>query len=457
MPAVVSNHVSLRPWLLVAVALSIVATYCLLHITYDPANSDDAWTTSFAYNFFYRGELQDTVFGRPAGTVSAFGYSYAALQKFVLDTFGWTRSNAIWLSTCLFFLSLPFWWGISRNFGCDQSTSLLYIGVFPLWESLFRIANTARPDACCLLFVGIALFLAQKKRYIFAGIASGIAFEVHQMGVLAFLLVGIHFLFDFYEKYKDKKNIISLVVLWMTGIFLGISYYLYLHFAYMSETLHSINKMHSWNGNFIWSYFFITNTYRHVPVLLLIIISIIAAFRLNIVKQFRELFFITFAIIFFSFVFPRPNFYYSAYFFVFAVLIVSIVITRCGRENAFVLLFLCFILPQYGYIYLKNRSFDMHDFTASMQREVPESCKTLAGPFNAWFAFKDRHFLGSLPDMVPSVAGLVGSQPVCYLHRLDEQDPRDVMGRQFAIGNALKEFDAGGHRYGLYRLSEKQR
>ena len=200
------NKVSLKPWLLTLVVLSIAATYYLLHITYIPTNSDDAWTTSFAYSYFYHGELQDRVFGRPAGTLIAFGYSYAALQKIVLDVFGWSRSNAILLSTCLFFLSLPFWWQISRNFGCSKNASLLYVLLLPLWEPLFRIANTARPDACCLLLTAIAFFWAQRRKYVLAGLSAGIALEVHQMGALAFVLVGVHFLFDFFQRSKSKKK-----------------------------------------------------------------------------------------------------------------------------------------------------------------------------------------------------------------------------------------------------------
>ncbi len=452
----VSRQIGVRPWLIAGVVLAMAVTYYLLHITYIPTNSDDAWTTSFAYNYFYRGELHDTVFGRPAGTLIAFGYSYAALQKLALDAFGWTRSNAILLSTCLFFLSLPFWWRISRSFGCSQSVSLSYVLVFPLWEPLFRIANTARPDACCLLFVSIALFLAQQRRYIWAGVASGIAFEVHQMGILAFLLVGIHALFELRSRYKEKKQIYILLSGWFTGIILGVSYYLFLHIPYLMDTLHSVSEMHSWNGNFILDYFFVTSSYRHIPIFIFICFIIVASFWLKLVTKFLELYVIIFSILLFSVLFPRPNVYYSAYFFVFITLITTIVMERYKRLNTFLLLFVIFVVLQYSYIYYKNMSFDMSTFTTSMKREVPQTCDTITGPFNAWFAFKERRFFGTLPEMRPVVQNILKSRSICYLHRLDKNDTRDIMGKYFSMGPLVKEFDAGGQRYGLYHLHGKQ-
>ena len=368
----VSRQAELRPWLIATVILSIAASYYFLHITYVPTNSDDAWTTSFTYNYFYRGELQDTVFGRPAGTLISFGYSYAVLQKLVLDTFGWTRSNSIILSTCLFFLSLPFWWRISRSFGCSQSASLLYVLLLPLWEPLFRIANTARPDSCCLLFVSIALFLAQQRRYVLAGVASGIAFETHQMGILAFFLVGIHALFEIYSDYKIKKSFYILVVKWISGIGLAVCYYLILHLHYLLATLHSVSAMHSWNGNFILDFFFLTRTYRQIPILVFICLLIVASVKRRLVTEFGELYAITFAILLFSFVFPRPNVYYSAYFFVFIALITSVVVVKYKKANLFIVIFLLFVLLQYCYIYNKNSYFDMNRFTMSMEQGGPQ-------------------------------------------------------------------------------------
>ncbi len=210
--------------------------------------------------------------------------------------------------------------------------------------------------------------------------------------------------------------------------------------------------MHSWNGNFILDFFFLTRTYRQIPILVFICLLIVASVKRRLVTEFGELYAITFAILLFSFVFPRPNVYYSAYFFVFIALITSVVVVKYKKANLFIVIFLLFVLLQYCYIYNKNSYFDMNRFTMSMEQEVPNSCSTLVGPFNAWFAFKDRQFLGSLPDMFPAVRNILKKRPICYLQRLDSDDTRDLIKNNFAMSPLVKEFDAGGQRYGLYYL-----
>ncbi len=382
-----------RLFIILVVAV-ILLTYALLQQRYMPDNSDDAWTTSYAYNYFMRGQREDVTFGSLGGGVSLFGFLYAGLQYAVLETFGWTRSNAILLSTVLLFLSTPVWWNIAKDYGLGRKARLALCLTLPLWEPFFRIGNTARPDAFCFLLISCALLAAHRRRFFAAGLLSMLAVETHQMGILALLYTLSIALVDFWRQHRSGQSIRPQVLGLLLGWTVGCGLYIALHWPALTNAFGVIAQRSVWDGHFFWNYFFMTNTHRHLPELIALGVAICISLRYRLYRNIPEpyVFFLVTLVI--GYLTPRSNFYYAVYSYVWVLIILIICAEKLNKELCFIFLSIFFLLPQYGFIRFRHNDFDMNQYVYSLKTAIPPTQLPLVGSFNDWFALYELDFTG---------------------------------------------------------------
>lgn|GEM_PF-1539237 len=388
---------ALRVVLILFVTLCYVMLYVGLHERYLPDNSDDSWTTSYAYNYFKHGRSDDVVFGSLGGGLSLFGYTYAFAQKVFLNAFGWTRSNALMLSTFFLLWSLPIWWGILRYFGLTQASSLCLCVTLPLWEPHFRAANTARPDSLCFTLSSLALLLALKNRFILAGAAAGAALEVHQMGVLAILYVSIRATSQLVRIWRQadtaRFRTVSLLCLRLgLGLGLGLGYYFYLHFDALQLGTRVVKARATWGGHYFFDYFFITKSYRHLPELGLILLGLFLFVKTQRKKPSVELLAYAGAAMLLGFLMPRANFFYTVYFYIWCVAFWGVILNERAKTHWLLVVCLSLMLPQYSYIYFRTKEFSTYSYISAIKEYVKPQGLPIVGTPLDWFAFMDHEF-----------------------------------------------------------------
>jgi len=450
-------------------ALILFATLCCatlyvgLHERYLPDNSDDAWTTSYAYNYFKHGRSDDVVFGSLGGGLSLFGYTYAFVQNFFLNAFGWTRSNAITLSTIFLLCSLPIWWGIVRHFGLSQTSSLCLCATLPLWEPLFRAAKTARPDALCFTLSSFALFLALKNKFILAGVAAGVALEVHQMGVLAMMFLSVRATIELVRLWRQtntaRLRAAALLSLRLgLGLGLGLGYYLYLHLEALQLGPRVVQTRATWGGHYFFDYFFITKSYRHLPELGLILLGLYIFVKEQIKTPAAELLAYAGAALFFGFLMPRANFFYAHYLYIWCVALWGVILNERAKTHWLLIVCLCLMLPQYAYMYYRDKDFSTASYIASIKVYVKPQGLPIVGTPLDWFAFMDHEFYA-----FPYCKLLEDKRPFLYIQR---NDARTAYLEEFnntylkslsevAVITKEKDFTIYRWSFSLYRITQK--
>jgi len=408
-----------RLTLILFAILCCTAIYVGLHERYIPDNADDGWTTSYAYNYFKRGRSDDVVFGSLGGGLSLFGYTYAFAQNYFLDAFGWTRSNAILLSTVCLLCSIPVWWATGRHFGLSRASSLCLCATLPLWEPLFRAANTARPDAFCFTLSSFALLLALKNRFVLAGLAAGVALEIHQMGMLAIMYVTISATAELIRICRQKENArlraAALLCLRLGfGMGLGLGYYLYLHIDALQLGSRVVQARAAWGGHYFFDYFFITKTYRHLPELGLIFLGLYLFVKTQRKKHTAELLAYAGAALFFGFAMPRSNFYYALYLYVWCVVLWAVMLNMRDMTHWLLVFCLCLTLPQYAYMYFRDRDFSNTSYIAALKSYIKPQSMPIVGNAIDWFAFMDQEFYAHSYGKL-----LEEKRPFLYIQRKD--------------------------------------
>ncbi len=161
----------------------ILGGYAAVHGRLNVHYLDDAWSTSFAYQFVRHGITEDVIF-RPPGTLSlVFGKTQAYVYALFLQPTGWTRSHVHWVSTLLVFASAATWNRIGRAMGLlPEPATLLGLSLL-LFQVSMQAANLARPDGLTLLLMSLSLLAFVRERMFLAGLLALIAFENHPIGL----------------------------------------------------------------------------------------------------------------------------------------------------------------------------------------------------------------------------------------------------------------------------------
>ena len=378
--------------------LVIILVYFLLHGKYRIENIDDAWTLTFSYNLFNKGEVFDTVFlnGQGEGT-SLFSMIYSYTYGSILNITGWTKSNSHLISTFLFLLSLPLWFLIVLKLGHEKYLAISFILILLLSECYFSLANQARVDALTFLLVTLSFFLFFYKFYFFSGFVTMLAFENHAIGSIVFFYIVVFIISHHNEFTKDRKKLLGKIMQFGLGILIGTGIYLFLHYPYLFNLTETIGERTELSdrkhNNFILSYFFDTKYYRHIPELIIIAAAIIIFISKKYFKDNKFILLFIGFIVLASIVLRRPNFNYIVYAYPSFILLILYVADRIKKINLVLVIFLLLFIPQYFYVLELNINYDEKTYLEKLkQSPIPEDTNVIFGSPNEWFAFYNKEF-----------------------------------------------------------------
>lgn len=213
------------------VALFIVfISYVFLHEKVSLQDVDTAWVMSFADNYVNGGIETDTVFRNASSEhLLRFGKIQFFVYGHVLNMIGWTRGNAILISTFFSFMSMFVWFFIIREFGENFQTaaafSVFMLTLFPLFHS----AHMARPEALVLFMISVSLLLFLKKRFFLSGLTALLAAEIHPMGLLSFFYAGGVILHSLPFYMKSRKEAMKHLSFFTAGTISGLAIFFTIH------------------------------------------------------------------------------------------------------------------------------------------------------------------------------------------------------------------------------------
>jgi len=383
-----------------AYCVASVLVYFFLHGIYRPENMDDTWFLSFAHSHIVNGVESDVAFGTEPGQggyggVMLFGKSFSYLYGTILNAVGWTKSTAHIVSILCIILSAACWIAILSKLGYSRRLALFFGAALLLLEPFFGAANQARPDALSFLLVSSSSLLFVSRRYFLAGFLATVAIEIHPVGISALLFMGTVVIAR--PERSDKDKTISLTdILWVgAGVGVGVVYYLALHasnLGLLPLVLTQGNTGGSEVNNILFEYYFKTKHLRHIPELIIILICAgwYVFKRYDRENRFIPVFFI--ASLLFTLIIRRPNFMYAIYVYPAFLLLIFWTFERHGRLVLAAVLLLFYLLPQYAFVFVQNRSWDMGAYLSNVRALAAEDGSPIVGRPNDWFAFPNRTF-----------------------------------------------------------------
>lgn len=370
----------------------IAAFYALFHMKYMPEYLDDAWTLSWAYRLMKFQDITDYVFGyvNTRGSI-LFGRGYSYFYGSILEVIGWSRSNATIISTILIWLTSFIWYKITIKLGYAKKTAKIISILFLIMEIYFAIGNKLRSDSLALCLISFAFYLFISRHYLLAGLLSIVAFEIHAISLTYFFYI-LAYLISIFDDMKSRPAYyVKGALVFLLGVVLGLVYYFllqgdYLQFFFEKTT----NEM---DGHTFYAYFWkMKFAWRHLPEILIIILTLgyFIKKRLYVKDKFILPFLIS--CILSSFVLRRGNYHYTAFVYPAVLLLISYVVNDIKKEKLFWILLLCYIIPQYGYLYYNNYSYNQSKYELSLQDSIPDDGKFILGNSGAWFGLKEREY-----------------------------------------------------------------
>lgn len=403
-----------------AYLLAALLTYCCLNGIYRPENTDDAWFLSVAHDHVVRGIETDVAYGTTPGTgglggVMLFGKTFSLLYGHTLNLLGWTKTNAHLISTACLVLSALCWYAILSKLNFGKRLAVFFALSLLVAEPFFGAANQARSDALSFFVVSTGFLLFLYRHYGLAGFFSVVALEIHPVGVVVFFFMASVTAARLISGEARELRWFRPLVWFTIGLGAGSLYYLSLHAAHLGSlpmVLSLGNTGASEVNNILFEYFFKTKYLRHIPELM----AVVACAVFFVHKRYHRedplvpVFFV--ASLVFTLVIRRPNFMYAIYVYPAFLLLLFWVFQRHNRLGLAAGLLLVYLLPQYGFVYLQNRHWDMEEYLAQVRRLTPTDNNPVLGRPNDWFAFVDRPFfrvdyLGDFQAVAPDALVLI--------------------------------------------------
>ena len=361
---------------------------------YMPEHIDDAWTLSWAHNWWSEGEIYDPVFGYLDGDggTSLFSRSYVYVYGAILQFFDWTRGGAFLLSTIFLIGSAFLWKSIIKKLGYPSLVSWLFLLVLLSLETYFAAAHKTRVEALTFFLSSLAFWCFVKEHYFFSGFIAILAGETHPYGAVSFMYILGYCVLLVPRLWPQPKLLIKNVVVFLSGMALGIGYYLLLHGVYLSQAESLDGRI---GGNVIWAYLFgFRFSWRHLPEALIWMVALGSFLAAQRWKTDRFLLPFLVLTILFSVIFPRGNFHYMIYLYPPLILLILTEAKHRKLTNWLVLGLLLFLLPQYIWLHLDQRGYDHEAYVQSLREAVSQEQEIIYGHPNSWFAFYDREFYG---------------------------------------------------------------
>jgi len=380
-----------RPLSLTVIVILIIL-YIPFHNRYRNEHIDDAWSFSWAYEYWIEGEVYDSVFGYLDGDggTSVFGRTYA----FIYGAWGlatsWSRPAGYVLSTILLLGTAALWRKNLLILGYAPSVALSFVAIMLLMEAYYGMAHRLRSDALVLFLSTLSFTLHLRRRPFFSGLSLCVGIETHPYGLIGLFYILSAVLNDFLDTAKKKRRYSAAYVLrFILGGLLGFGYYMALHFKWIEGLLEVSNRI---GGNPIFKYFFDHSySWRHWPELAVVLAGV---FIFIIRREYRNDKFIpTFLcmMLLFSILLPRGNHQYIVFLYPPFILLLLYLSANLNFLPFFVAGFMLFQIPQYAWLFWSQRNFSWPNYIERLQQFIPEDA-TIYGPSSAWFALYDRDF-----------------------------------------------------------------
>ena len=370
----------------------IALLYLLFQQKYMPEYLDDAWCLSWAHQLVNFNNVSDTVFGYiDNGGTALFGKGYAYVYGGILQIVGWTRINAVYISTSLIWLTAFVWFRIVLKLNYSRKIAHMAAVMILIMEVYFAGANKLRPDSLALFIISMAFYLFISRQYLLAGFLSLAAFEIHPIA-LTFYFYIIGFLVSIFDDMKKRPGYyIKGALLFIAGALLGVGYYYLLHREYLH--LFAESTMSRITGHVYYSYFWdMKFAWRHIPEALIFIVALVLFFKLKIYKKDKFILPFFLACFISTFIIKRGNYHYVAFTYTSVIIFISVIVSEIRKEKIFFILLLLFLLPQYGFLYYTNGDYNQVDYENNLISAIPEDDRMILGNSGAWFALKDRNF-----------------------------------------------------------------
>ena len=369
-----------------------LVVYALLLGKYRLEDLDDTWSLSYVRNYVLRGIEVDPTFGGPA-RILYFGKTHAWFTGHFLNLIGWTRENAHLLSIFLLFVAAFLWVPILRRLSYSLPLACSFAALALLTEPFFSAAQSARPEAFVFLLCALALLFFVQSRYLLCVLTACVAVESHPMGIMAFFYVAAAALSG--GRWRNILKRRSLIEL-LSGFLLGAAYYLWLHGTALAGLGQTVAEGNTQVGrtlnNYLYDYFFKTKYLRHLPELGLILAGVFLYGKNRFWKDNSFAWILFWVTVVSTLLLSRPNFHYALYAYPAFLLLILVVAEKKERLKAGLVLFLLLLLPQYAFVYSRNRSFDFTQQLQAVRSAVPQDSLPILGSANEWFSFMDREF-----------------------------------------------------------------
>jgi len=414
----------------------LVFLYVFGHNRYMVEHIDDAWTLSWAKTWWDTGNVYDVTFGYIDGDggTALFSRSYVFLYGALLRFVDWGRGWAFAVSTVFILASAYLWGRIVKKLGYSQALSRWFPLVMLILEAYFAAAHKTRVDAMAFFLATSAFALFVHERYLFSGLIALIGAETHPFALTAFMYI-FAYLFILWPLMKEKpREYVRKALLFTVGAFLGLGYYLALHYPWLNQIGDLSGRIH---GNVFTSYLFkFRYAWRHLPEAAAWLLALFLFIKARRWKNDR--FILPFIILtsLSTFLLPHGNFHYMIYLYPPLILLILEESERLRIREWTMLALLILMIPQYGWLFWTQRNFNYHGYIAELRERVPETPDFVYGNANVWFALNNREFHG------PSYFNRAGLEP--------EDWPEEflvVENRELERNNGWKDLDRGKELY----------
>lgn len=381
-----------------AAALAILY-YVALWGIYRPYNIDDPWFLAYSYGLCHRRSELDLAFGSKfpngmGGTI-AFGKLAAYAQCAFFDRFGWTRTSLQALSTLVSFAGLGLLCLFLARIDVGRRMVLCYAIAFVVLEPFFGMASQAKYECFVFLMMSGSLLLVSLGRPFMAGFIAGLAVEIQPMGIVVPILAGTYLAVTEDGWHRRRRALTGLTA----GAFVAVPVYLFLHPNILSafNPVNRIDGTWLFHPGFLYSYFWETQYKRHLPELVVFVAAAVLYIRRRDPGPGRLAFAFAAAATAASFLLKWPNYHYTVFWYWSALLLVFQVAGTYRRASFICLAAAIYLLPQYGYVYARNRTEGLSEahfesLRAAIQevagRQEPVS---VFGDYTLWFAMPELY------------------------------------------------------------------
>jgi hypothetical protein len=377
-------------------ALGVLLVYFFLPGHYRPYDLDDPWLLSLSYNYVNKGISTDLSFGDPGNGVQFYGKIHAYLIGIPLNALGWTRLNGEILSILFMLAALALWMAILQKSKFSRELSAAFALTALLLDPFFSSATSTRSEAFVFLLLSLSVLLFKNRYYFGSMLTTWFAIETHPIGILIFFYLAAVYASEPPEhKFLFQKPNRRTIFL-LSGFTLGAACFYLLHADTLSGLAATLMEKNTPKNipsyGPLFDYFFKTKYLRHLPELALFLAALMLFLKNRLYKTERFIWFLLLSTIVACFCVRRPNFHYAVFFFPAILLLILRTSQILGHLRTVIIFLAVLLLPQYGFVYWKNKDFDLQKGIQAVKTAVPADGLPIVGNSNEWYAFYDRSF-----------------------------------------------------------------